>query len=116
MNVHSQIVTLNDENFHELVLNQKTLCLVDFWADWCGPCRTMGPFIDRLAAEFTGDIRVAKLNVDENPKTANDLQIRSLPTLILFHGEEIIFEIVGTPNPQSLIDQMEKAIETHGKN
>jgi thioredoxin 1 len=108
----SYTIELNDQNFEQQVFHEKQLFLVDFWADWCGPCKTLSPFIERLATEFHGDIAVGKLNVDQNPQISSSLQIRSLPTLILFQGDQIIFEQIGVPNPQTLIDKMEKALES----
>lgn len=115
MKSHCKILT--DLDFASSVLQaSETLTLVDFWASWCAPCKTIAPFIERLAQDFAGDIVVAKCEVDKNPQTSNSLGIRSIPTLILFKGEQIIFELNGQPDPQKLVDLMEKAIDDHGSN
>ena len=102
---------ISDASFESDVLKaQNKLTLVDFWAPWCAPCRSIAPFIERLAIDFQGEIKVAKCNIDENPKIASMLGIRSIPTIILFKGEEIVFEIHGAPDPQALVDQMEDAL------
>jgi thioredoxin 1 len=108
---NSYTIELDDQNFERLVFQEKQLFLVDFWADWCGPCKTLSPFIERLATDFHGDIAVGKLNVDQNPQISSSLQIRSLPTLILFQGDHIIFEQFGVPDPQTFVDKMEGALE-----
>lgn len=110
MTTESYTLKLNDNNFEELVFQKNQLCLVDFWASWCGPCRTLSPFIERLAQEFQGDIAVGKLNVEENPQISSSLQIRSLPTLILFQGDNIVFEQIGVPDPKAFVERMEQAL------
>ncbi len=77
-------VTLTDENFNEEVVQSELPVLVDFWAEWCGPCKVIGPTIDALAADYQGKVKVAKLNVDDSPNTAGRFGVRSIPTLIVF--------------------------------
>lgn len=96
-------VEVIDTSFEEEVLNSSLPVLLDCWAPWCGPCRMMAPVIDELATSLTGTVKVAKLNVDENPATAGRLGIRSIPTLLLFRKGEIIGETVGAA-PRATIE------------
>jgi len=82
-------------NFQEVVLNSDKPVLVDFWAEWCGPCKMIGPLIEELATEYDGKAVIGKLNVDENPDVAATYGIRSIPTLLVFKGGEIVDRIVG---------------------
>ena len=77
-------VTVTDENFDDEVIQSDIPVLVDFWAEWCGPCKVIGPTIDALAADYQGKVKVAKLNVDNSPETAGRFGVRSIPTLIVF--------------------------------
>ncbi|MFW7381014.1 MAG: thioredoxin [Oligoflexus sp.] len=103
---------LSDAEFEVKVLETNNTVLVDFWAPWCGPCQAIGPFIEKIAREFEGEIQVYKVNVDENKQFSSRLGVRSIPMLILFHKGEIVEEIVGAPNPQYLVDLLEKTLAT----
>ncbi len=84
-----RMLELTNKSFQEEVLKAKEPVLVDFWAPWCGPCRMAGPVIDELAQEYEGKVKVGKLNVDENPKTAEKYGVMSIPTVIIFkEGKE----------------------------
>jgi thioredoxin 1 len=89
------VLTFTDAAFDTEVLKSDVPVLVDFWAEWCGPCRMMGPTIDAIAAEYAGKAKVGKLNVDDNPATAGRFQIRGIPTLLLFKGGTVAEQIVG---------------------
>ena len=91
----SKPVAVNDGNFDEIVLQSKTPVLVDFWAPWCGPCRMVAPVVEELADDYEGKITVAKLNVDENPKTASQYGIMSIPTLLIFKDGAPASNIIG---------------------
>ena len=89
-------LTFTDTTFDQDVLNSDVPVLVDFWAEWCGPCRAMTPTIDAVADEYNGRVKVGKLNVDENGQTAMRYQVRSIPTLLFFKGGKLVQNHVGT--------------------
>lgn len=91
-----------DSNFQSEVLNSDKPVLVDFWAEWCGPCRMVGPIVDEIASEYDGRVSVGKLNVDENPDVPSKYGIRSIPTLMVFKNGELVEKIVGAV-PKSVI-------------
>ncbi|MFH0812875.1 MAG: thioredoxin [Pseudomonadota bacterium] len=97
-------VVITDNNFTEEVISSKTPVLIDFWAEWCGPCKMLGPVIEEVAQEFEGKVIVGKLNVDDNQKTAAHFGIRSIPTLLLFKGGELVNQMVGVQPKNKLID------------
>ena len=86
---------VDDSNFDQIVLQAKTPVLVDFWAEWCGPCRMVAPMVEELAEEYEGRISFVKLDVDQNPKTASKYGIMSIPTLLLFKNGSPVSNIVG---------------------
>ena len=88
-------VEITDANFDELVLNSDKPVLVDFWAEWCGPCRMVGPIVEELATEYEGKAVVGKVNVDNNQEIAGKFGIRNIPTLLVFKGGEIVDKQVG---------------------
>ena len=106
----SGLLHVNDKNFAEEVLNADLPVLVDFWATWCGPCRSISPIIEELAKEFTGRVKVTKLNVDESPATPSQYGVRGIPTLILFKGGKILDQIIGAVPKARLIAMIEKGL------
>ena len=88
-------IEINDDSFAEKVLQVAAPVLVDFWAPWCGPCRMVAPVVEELADEYEGRVAFAKLNVDENPKTASQYGIMSIPSLIIFKGGSPVSNLVG---------------------
>ena len=83
-------LTATDQNFKPEILDSDKVALVDFWAAWCGPCQVLGPVIEELAGEYEGKAVIAKLNVDENPNTAAQYGIRSIPTMLIFKNGEVV--------------------------
>jgi len=104
----SEVLHLTRDNFN-LEKNKEGLLLVDFWADWCGPCKMMSPIIDELASELGGKVRVAKLNIDEVPEIAQEYGVLSIPTLITFkNGEEVSKEVGARPKAK-LLESLQNA-------
>jgi thioredoxin len=106
----SSLIQVNDKNFASEVLSSTLPVLVDFWATWCGPCRSISPIVEELAKEFTGKVKVTKLNVDESPATPSQYGVRGIPTLILFKGGKILDQIVGAVPKARLKSMIEKAL------
>lgn len=95
----TQAVT--DANFKAEVLDSAEPVLVDFWAEWCGPCKAIAPILDELSGEMAGKVKIVKLNVDENPSTMSNYGVRSIPTMILFKGGEAVDMKVGAGTPKA---------------
>ena len=89
------ILTLTSENFDQEVLKSPTPVLVDFWAEWCGPCKMVAPILDELATEYDGKVKIGKVNIDDHQALATEYGIRAIPTLLLFKGGQVTDQIVG---------------------
>jgi thioredoxin 1 len=89
------LVPVTDDNFEEVILKSDKPALVDFWATWCGPCRALGPIVEEVAEHFQGQIKVSKLNIDDNPKVTAQYGVMSIPTLILFKDGQVVERFVG---------------------
>ena len=101
---------VSDQSFEDEVLKSETPLLVDFWAEWCGPCKQIAPLLEEIASEFDGRISVAKLNIDENPQTPTKYRVRGIPTLLLFKGGEVAAMKVGSMPKSALTDWVESNI------
>ena len=100
----------NDTNFTEEVLKAKTPVLVDFYADWCGPCKMMAPIIEELSSEYEGRAAIGKLNVDESGSTAQAYKVMSIPTMILFKDGQAVDKVVGTISKAELTEKINNAL------
>ncbi|MEO3829891.1 thioredoxin [Actinomadura sp. B10D3] len=102
-------ITVTDATFADEVLNSDTPVLVDFWADWCGPCRMIAPVLEQIAEEQEGKIKIAKIDYDANPETPNKYGVMGLPTLLLLKNGEVVEQIVGAKPKRALL----KVLEPH---
>ena len=102
------IVSLTQENFDKEVLQSPTPVLVDFWAQWCNPCRALTPILDELAEEYDGRVRIGKVNIDEQQSLATQYGVRAIPTLLLFHQGQVADQIVGLRSKRDLKASFDK--------
>lgn len=103
------VAEFTDQNFQSEVIDSSSPVLVDFWAPWCGPCRMIAPTIEELAGEYSGKVRIGKLNTDENPQVATNHRINAIPTVMLFKNGEVVEKFVGvTPK-----EKFAAAINSH---
>lgn len=100
-------LTFTDDSFEEDVLKSDKPVLVDFWAEWCGPCRMVGPVVDELAGEYEGKAKIGKVDVDNNPEISTKYGIRSIPSLLIFKNGEVVDQIVGAVPKAQLKKQLE---------
>lgn len=105
MSDSGKLLHVTDANFEEEILKSATPALVDFWAAWCGPCRTVGPVVEELAGEYNNKVKIAKLNVDDNKQTPSKYGVRGIPTLMLFKNGQVVDQIVGAV-PKSKIKEL----------
>ena len=104
------LVTVTDETFQKEVLEAEQPTFVDFWADWCAPCRMIGPIFEELSQEYSGKVRFARVNVDENPRTPAHYGVRGIPTLIMFKGGRVVDQVVGAVPKSQLENVIKKAL------
>jgi thioredoxin 1 len=102
------VAPITDNTFEQEVLTSEIPVLVDFWAPWCGPCRMVAPVVDELSQDFDGQVKVVKLNTDENPTIATQYGIRSIPTLIVFKDGQPVDRVVGALPKSTLANTLEK--------
>lgn len=101
------VLTLNESNFQSEISGSSVPVLVDFWAEWCGPCRMLGPILDQLADEKAGAVKVGKVNVDENPELAAQFSVRSIPMMVFIKDGEVKDTVVGVQSKDALIKRLE---------
>ncbi|WP_295895223.1 thioredoxin [uncultured Bartonella sp.] len=103
-------VKVDTSNFENDVLKSAEPVVVDFWAEWCGPCKMIAPSLEEIATELQGKVKVAKINIDENPELATQFGVRSIPTLLLFNNGEIVSNMVGAAPKSRLLDWIKDGI------
>ena len=109
MSFNHRITVVTDDNFDAEVKRSDKLTLVDFWAEWCGPCKMIAPTIDELAEQYDGKLKVCKLDVDSNQRTAQEYAVRSIPSLLFFKNGQVVDTVVGAVRKQRL----QEVIEAH---
>jgi len=107
----ANIITLSDANFATEVLNSSTPVLVDFWAEWCGPCKMLTPLLDELAGEFDGKVKVGKVNIDEHQGLTEQYGIRAVPTMLIFKHGEVADQIVGLRSKRDLKGSLDRVVD-----
>ena len=106
----ADVLMVGDSDFKKEVLESDQPVLVDFWATWCAPCRTIAPAVEELAGRYKGKVKVAKLNVDENQDTPQSYGIRMLPTLLVFKGGKVVDQLIGAVKASQLEEALRKAM------
>ncbi len=103
-------MSATDANFDSDIMKGQGVALIDFWAEWCGPCRQLGPTIDAIADEYQGKLKVYKMNVDENPSTPTRFNVRGIPTLILVKNGQVVDQLVGNQPKSVIVSAIQKHI------
>ena len=103
------IVIATESNFKEQLLSSAQPVLVDFWAEWCGPCKMIAPVLDELATEYGGKVKIAKVNIDENQNLAAQYRVTAIPTLLVFKGGQVMEQMVGAKSKRDLKASLDKA-------
>ena len=106
----ADLLHVTDGNFEEEIVKADIPAMVDFWAEWCGPCKMVGPTVEALAKEYEGKVKIAKMNVDENRETPAKFGIRNIPTLILFKDGEVAQTIIGAQTKDHLEEELKKLL------
>jgi thioredoxin 1 len=106
----TDLLEVTDENFESEIINSEIPVMVDFWAEWCGPCKMVGPVVEELSVEYKGKIKVAKMDVDQNRQTPAKFGIRAIPTLILFKGGDVAQTIVGAQSKNYIEEELKKLL------
>ena len=104
------ILEVSDSSFESEIIKSEIPAMVDFWAEWCGPCKMVGPVVEELAGEYQGKIKIAKMDVDQNRETPAKFGIRNIPTLILFKGGEVVKTIIGAQPKSSIDEELKKLL------
>ncbi|MEO5755181.1 MAG: thioredoxin [Chthoniobacterales bacterium] len=103
-------INVNEASFEKAVLQSPVPTLVDFWAEWCGPCKMIGPLLDEIARESDGQFRVAKVNIDDDPALMKKYNVRAVPTLLFFQGGEVRDQLVGGAPKNAIVDKLKQLI------
>ena len=101
---------ITDSDFDSEVLKSAIPCLVDFWAPWCGPCKSIAPILEEIAGEYAGKLKIVKVNVDDNPKTPTQYKVRGIPNLDFFKGGQVVDQVVGAVPKEQLLSAVTKVI------
>ena len=109
-NMSDKILHISDDSFEQEVLNSDTPVIVDYWAEWCGPCQMIAPILDEIAREYGDKLKVAKINVDENPVTPQKYAVRGIPALMIFRGGEVIDSRAGAMTKSQLSAFIDSAL------
>lgn len=104
------LIHFSDDEFESLVLQSDAPVLVDFWAPWCGPCKAIGPIVEELAGEYSGRVKMGKMNVDDNPQTPSKYNIRAIPTVMVFKDGEVAEQITGAVPKSQIVDALKKVL------
>ena len=104
----ANVLTLTDKNFNEEVVKSAIPVLVDFWAEWCGPCKMIGPVIDEMATEYSGRVKIGKVNVDDQQQLAAQFKISSIPTLLIFKGGQVVEQMMGARSKRDIKTSLDK--------
>jgi len=107
---HENLAEITDANFKKEVLSSSIPVIVDFWAAWCQPCLAMGPIVEQIAKEYSGKVKVGKMNVDMNRQTAMNYGIRSIPTMLFFKDGKIVDQVIGLVAKNNLTEKVDKLI------
>jgi thioredoxin 1 len=105
------LLELNDANFEQEVIKSNVPVLVDFWAVWCGPCKIIAPYVEELAGEYEGKVKVGKLDVDNNPQVSMQYGIRSIPTLLIFRDGKVADQIIGAVPKQAIAQKLDAQLQ-----
>ncbi len=104
------VIELSDDNFETEIVKSETVALIDFWAEWCGPCKAIGPTVEALAGEYEGKLKVGKLNIDNHQLVPQQYNVRSIPTLLFFKGGQVVGQIVGAVPKAKLEEEIQKHV------